>query len=188
MGIAYTGASQVQRTAAGGSSFRHGLLGLSSAADGGGTTSYTRDQRGNMVGQRAPAGRYYYLFDGLGSVVALTDSAGNVANRYAYDPYGNLTSSSGSVANPWRFGGAYGAYTDAATGLVKIGQRYYDPAVGRWTQPDPLGAGNRYAYISGNPVNAIDPSGLWEQRPLYNELGERNGTIYVLTPAETSSL
>ncbi len=108
---------------------------------------------------------YVYLVDGLGSVAALTDSAGNVANRYTYDPYGTVTSASGSVANPWRFGGAYGAYTDAATGLVKIGQRYYDPAVGRWTQPDPkvmpfdVRQANRYAYAGCDPVNNVDPSG-----------------------------
>ena len=79
-------------------------------------------------------------------------------NRYNYDPYGKLTSSSGTVANPWRFGGAYGAYTDASTGLVKIGQRYYDPSLGRWTQQDPLGIGNRYAYVDCNPSNSTDPS------------------------------
>ncbi|MDP9372011.1 MAG: RHS repeat-associated core domain-containing protein [Chloroflexota bacterium] len=118
-----------------------------------------------MLASRTPPGTFYYLFDGLGSVVALTDSAGAVANRYAYDPYGTVTSSSGGVANPWRFGGAYGAYTDGATGLVKIGQRYYDPAVGRWTQPDPKVLpfdpvqANRYSYASCSPTNFIDPSG-----------------------------
>ena len=50
------------------------------------------------------------------------------------------------MANPYRFGGSYGAYTDLSTGLVKIGQRYYDPGLGRWTQRDPLGAGNPYGH------------------------------------------
>lgn len=37
-------------------------------------------------------GTSYYLFDGLGSIVGLTDSNGNLVNneRYQYDPYGNL--------------------------------------------------------------------------------------------------
>lgn len=82
-----------------------------------------------------------------------------MVNRYAYGPYGNVIASSGAAANPYRFGGAYGAYTDAATGLVKIGERYYDPGFGRWTQRDPLGAGNPYAYTNCNPVNGTDPSG-----------------------------
>ncbi len=104
-------------------------------------------------------------FDGLGSVVALTDGAGNVVNRYAYDPYGNVTSSVEAVANPWRFGGSYGAYTDG-TGLVKIGQRYYDPGVGHWTQQDPKVMpfdpvqANRYGYAGCSPTNFTDPSGL----------------------------
>ncbi len=70
------------------------------------------------------------------------------------------------MANPWRFGGSYGVYTDAATGLVKIGQRYYDPGVGRWTQPDPKAMpfdsaqANHYRYAGCNPVNYTDPTGL----------------------------
>ena len=164
--MGYTGDSQVERVTAGASSFAHSLLGLGSAKDGSGTSYYTRDNRGTLVGQRAPAGRYYYLFDGPGSVAALTNSAGAVVNTYAYDPYGKLVSSTGTVANPWRFGGAYGAYTDASTGLVKIGQRFYDPGLGRWTQVDPVPhtfdpvQANRYSYAACNPVIYTDPSGL----------------------------
>ena len=33
------------------------------------------------------------------SIVAVVISTGTVTNRYSYDPYGNVTSSSGSVAN-----------------------------------------------------------------------------------------
>ncbi|CCF85159.1 hypothetical protein NITHO_4570011 [Nitrolancea hollandica Lb] len=117
-------------------------------------------------------------------MVALTDSSGAVVNTYSYDPYGNTKSSTGSVANPWRFGGSYGAYHDADTGLYKIGMRYYDPGLGRWTQQDPIVVGstilfgnslpnnpsagcsgnpmswNRYAYADLNPVNSTDPKGL----------------------------
>jgi RHS repeat-associated protein len=151
LALAYTGGSQVQRVSAGGTTFQHGLLGLNREVTGGGTTYYTRGPGGELLGQRAPGGRYYYLYDGLGSTAALTDSAGNVTNRYRYDPYGKPLSATGTVANPYRFGGAYGAYTDTATGLVKIGHRSYDPGLGRWTQRDPLGAGNPYAYAYCTP-------------------------------------
>ena len=55
---------------------------------------------------------------------------------YTYDPYGATTetTSSGAVANPWRY---TGQYQDASTGLYKMGARYYQPELGRWTQPDP---------------------------------------------------
>ncbi len=52
-------------------------------------------------------------------------------------------------------------------GLVKVGVRWYDPAVGRFLQPDPwLGSVyapltlNAYAYCVNDPVNAVDPSGM----------------------------
>ena len=35
-----------------------------------------------------PARHYYYHYDGLGSVVALTHSDGNTAEQYTYDVYG----------------------------------------------------------------------------------------------------
>ena len=76
--MGYTGASQVQRVSAGGTGFQDGLLGLNRQSDSGGMTYYTRGPQGELLGQRTPAGRYYYLYDGLGSTAVLTDSAGAV--------------------------------------------------------------------------------------------------------------
>jgi len=58
-----------------------------------------------------------------------------------------------------------GQQYDAETGLYYNHHRYYDPylTVG-YTQADPLGLDggwNRYGYVGGNPVNGIDPAGLW---------------------------
>jgi RHS repeat-associated protein len=60
-------------------------------------------------------------------------------------------------------------------GLVKVGVRWYDPAVGRFLQQDPwLGSLyapltlNAYAYCVNDPVNAVDPSGrtliVWDRK------------------------
>ncbi|WP_438817029.1 RHS repeat-associated core domain-containing protein [Streptomyces griseoflavus] len=47
------------------------------------------------------------------------------------------------------------------TGLYKMGHRYYDPTLGRFTQPDPSGQEtNAYLYAAGDPVNNTDPTGL----------------------------
>jgi RHS repeat-associated protein len=161
--FSYRSSGQSSRAGAGGAAFTDNSLGLGSSTTGGNTTYYTRDTSGRLISERTPGGSYYYLFDGLGSVVGLTSASGALSNTYAYDPYGNTTSSTGTVTNPWRFAGAY---LDSSTGLYKIGARYYNPALGRWTQQDPLEQpdslinGNRYAYVGDNPVNDADPSGM----------------------------
>ena len=72
----------------------------------------------------------------------------------------------GGSANPYRFAGAWGYRDDGDAGLLYIGARYYEPAVGRWTSADkwlgdlyrPLSL-NRYLYCEDEPVNHVDPSG-----------------------------
>ncbi len=156
--LAYAGGDQTQRTQAGSTSFVNSALGVASATNTGSTDSYTRDNRGTLVSLRAASGsRYYYLFDGLGSVVGLVNGSGAKVNSYSYDPYGMQLSASETVANPWRY--ASGQY-DGATGLTKFGSRYYDPALGRFTQRDPIGQDLPYAYAGANPVNNVDPQGL----------------------------
>jgi RHS repeat-associated protein len=163
----YAGANQVERTSAGATTFTNSLLGLTVAADSA-TTGYTRDPAGVLVGMRG-ANRSYYLFDGLGSVVAVTNASGGVTNSYTYDPYGVTTETKAAltnVVNPWRYAGQY---QDVSTGLYKMGARYYQPELGRWTQPDPSGReANAYLYVAGNPASFIDPAGL---EPMGPDLG-----------------
>ena len=58
-----------------------------------------------------------------------------------------------------------GGLYDVEAGLINFGHRDYDPVVGRWTSRDPLlfngGDTNFYAYVSNDPVNFVDPQGLW---------------------------
>jgi RHS repeat-associated protein len=65
-------------------------------------------------------------------------------------------------SSPSRFAG--GVY-DADTGLVRFGARDYDAVTGRWTEKDPIlfggGTTNLYVYVGNDPINRIDPSGLW---------------------------
>ena len=83
----FTGASQAQRLTAGSTSFGYSALGMYQQQDATGTTYFTRDNNGGLIGERTPGGaHYYYLFDGLGSVVGVTDSSGSLANTYAYEP------------------------------------------------------------------------------------------------------
>jgi RHS repeat-associated protein len=161
--MAYRGSAQADRANAGTSSFINSELGMTSATTGTATTYYTRDAAGNLISERTPTGTYYYIPDGLGSTIGLADATGALANTYQYDPYGNTTSSSGTVTNPWRY---TGQYQDSTTGLYKIGERYYNPGLPRWSQEDSIvnfstnGQDNRYQYAASEPITLTDPTGL----------------------------
>ena len=47
----------------------------------------------------------YYQVDGLGSVRVLTDSTGNVTDRYTYDAFGRTIARAGNTVNPYQFAG-----------------------------------------------------------------------------------
>ena len=94
----------------------------------------------------------------MGSTRLLTNSTGATVGTATYDPYGRPTASTGRLS-PLGFAGEY---TDAETGFSYLRARYLDPATGQFLTRDPLGpgAGHPYAYVSGNPLNLTDPSGL----------------------------
>ncbi len=107
--------------------------------------------------------RYYLHYDQVGSLRAVTDTNGNLIKEITYDSYGNIISD----INPdfkVPFGFAAGLY-DEDTKLVHFGYREYDPEIGRWLGKDPLlfggGDSNLYGYVLQDPVNLVDPLGLW---------------------------
>jgi RHS repeat-associated protein len=84
------------------------------------------------------AGTYFYCYDGNGNVVALVNAAnGSLAQTYEYDPFGQITRSSGYLGNlnPFLFSTKY---YDWETGLYYYGYRYYNPSTGRWPNRDPI--------------------------------------------------
>ncbi len=106
---------------------------------------------------------FYMAYDQVGSLRVVTDGSGNVVKEVRYDTFGNIIEDS----NPGfeiPFGFAGGLH-DVDTGLVRFGYRDYAPEIGRWTAKDPIGfAGgdsNLYGYVLGDPVNWVDPEGLW---------------------------
>ena len=105
--------------------------------------------------------RYSYLYDGKGNVSALIDDSQTPAVTYTYDEFGILMAKGGPLDQPYTF--STKPY-DAPTGLSYYGYRFYAPALGRWMNRDPLGeAGgiNLYGFVLNNPLNYIDPTGLF---------------------------
>ena len=102
----------------------------------------------------------YYHADGLGSISSLSNAAGSIANTYTYDSFGNLTASTGSLVNPFRYSARE---SDTETGLYYYRARYYDPQSGRFLREDPIKAVvsgmNFYAYVRNNSPNFVDPYG-----------------------------
>ena len=134
--------------------------------DGSGATlaSYTYDSAGNLFSMTRGGETYFYHLNARGDVVAMSDSTGAVVNTYTYDPWGAPLSAQETVANPYR----YASYRhDASTGLYYCWNRYYAPELARFLTRDiypgelsyPVTM-NPYLYCGGNPVNAVDPSGM----------------------------
>jgi RHS repeat-associated protein len=101
----------------------------------------------------------YYEADGLGSVTSLTASNGTIAQSYTYDSFGNLSNSSGSLTNYFRY---TGREFDTETNLYYYRARYYDPGTGRFLTEDRAGFKSGidfYPYVRNNPIGLRDWDG-----------------------------
>lgn len=99
-----------------------------------------------------------YLHNDLtGSVVAKTNSSGDLLGKTDYSPYGEPT---GSVLS--RFGYT-GEWTDETTGYSFLRNRWLDVKTGSFLSEDPMVqmTQNAFGYTEGNPLTQIDPLGLW---------------------------
>lgn len=118
-------------------------------------------KRGNNI--------YYYHTNQLGSTMTLTDKDGNIAERIAYDAYGKPTffNATGSEIAESAVGNNIlftGREYDTETKTYYFRARTQHPQIGRFIQKDPLmyidGLNDRI-YVSNNPINSIDPYGLY---------------------------
>ena len=108
---------------------------------------------------------FAYVKDWQGNVRVTVDQNGNVVEAVDYYPYGMVMEKGNEIATgaqPYKYGGkeldrrfGYDSYDFEA--------RVYDPALGRFTQPDPLAWDtpeiSPYVYCAANPIRYVDPSG-----------------------------
>jgi RHS repeat-associated protein len=138
-------------------------------------------------------GTVHSLVAAMTNSVALAQPA--VVAEYDYAPYGQLLSADGPLVGSCPFG-FQSKYYDPEIGFWYFGHRYYDAKSCKWLTADPLGeAGglNLTAFCGGDPVNQVDPFGLWTWdnywvEPLFSSTfwmgcGDTTGEMVVRTVA-----
>ncbi|MBK8915253.1 MAG: RHS repeat-associated core domain-containing protein [Phycisphaerales bacterium] len=183
------------------------------------TTYYTPGRGLVSQDEGGSASRTFYHGDQVGSTRLLTGPAGSgpggegVSAAYAsYTAFGEHVGAGAIGESPAGLGVRYGfcgqwGYQTAGLnpqgfmlpggsvagtydfGYVHVGARYYDPAVGRFLQRDPIGlfgGFNVYAYCANNPVSHVDPTGRAALGPKETAWIAIVVTRFVVVPAATA--
>jgi RHS repeat-associated protein len=151
-----------------------------------GTTTYVYDAFGQLTAEygtaaaTSPCTTCYLSYDHLGSLRMVTDGGANVMARHDYAPFGqeipagvdgrtSLWGASDNLSQKFT-----GQVRDSETNLDFFQARYLSSGLGRFISPDPANAGaditnpqswNAYAYVFGNPLAMVDPSGMIGKDP-----------------------
>ena len=125
---------------------------------------------------------YIPCYDHNGNIVLCVSETGAIAAQYTYDPYGNITESSGPLADVFSFGFST-QYHDRETDMVGYKRRFYRPDLGRWLNRDPIeeiGGENLYLFSANSPSVYYDVYGCaWEIK--------RDGGLFATARATSST-
>ena len=102
----------------------------------------------------------------------MADEKGRTTDKYDYDAFGNLISSTGRTENGFLFAGEQ---FDSVTGLYYLRARYMNPSVGTFISMDAYSGSiddptslHKYLYAHANPVSNSEPK---ETNPNYLKHG-----------------
>lgn len=103
-------------------------------------------------------GAIFPVKDVQGSIRGYADRSG-LKSAFGYRPYGmvvDFSRNSADGSERWQ-----SKEFDDEQGKYYFGARFFDPFFGMWISPDPAGQYmNPYGY-GGDPLNYVDPTGLW---------------------------
>ncbi len=135
------------------------------------------DGFGDEIDPDPVAGVVFWYGDHLGSTTVRTRSDGALLERVVYRPYGEAVAIAGGAAQPPEFGYTGQRY-ERSLAIYDYNARWYDPALGRFLQPDPIVPSatspqslNRYAYVLNNPIGFTDPTGNFSISGTFGGIG-----------------
>jgi RHS repeat-associated protein len=137
-----------------------------------------------LLGFTNALGQFFIHADSIGSTVAVSDWNAKPVEYYRYSAFGRpeivredgVVDKRSAVGNSRLFAG--GEWI-AEAAVYDLRNRVYSPHLGRFHQPDPMqfdgGDANLYRYVGNNPVNRVDPLGLYAV--VRDDCGEVSVTI-----------
>lgn len=121
---------------------------------------------------------FWYHHDYLGNVDLVTERDGKTYEFFTYNPWGEeihqYNANTFSFSSPYRFNSKE---KDQETGLHYYGARYYQSKLSMWLSVDPKAHWypnkTPFNFSGNNPLNIVDPNGMWEQDPDGNWVAQK---------------
>lgn len=117
----------------------------------------------DLLSQQRQGDSRFYLYNGHGSTVALSDAIETITDTYLYEGFGEVIAQTGSTLNDYLY---TGEQYDPNLGFYYLRDRYFQPETGRFIgmdayegQADDPPSLHKYVYTTNDPANQWDPSG-----------------------------